>query len=88
MKLTGNCLCVKVSTPLTVGYRPELDMTRLLSDKQANYFQNLIGVLHWAVELGRIDIHVQVAMLSSYLVQLHQGHLEAVFHIFAYLRKY
>ena len=40
------------------------------------------------MELGWIDIHVQVAMLSSYLVQLHQGHLEAVFHIFAYLWKY
>ena len=78
-------LCVKVSTPMTAGYRPDLDMTRLLSDEQANYFQNLIGVLRWAVELGRIDIHVQVAMLSSYLAQLHQGHLEAVFHIFAYL---
>ena len=63
-------------------------MTRLLSDEQANYFQNLIGVLRWAVELGWIDIHVQVAMLSSYVAQPHQGHLEAVFHIFAYLRKY
>ena len=29
-----------------------------------------------------------VAMLSSYLAQPRQGHLEAVFHIFAYLRKY
>ena len=80
-------LCVKVSTPMTVGYRPELDMTRLLSDEQANYYQNLIGVLRWAVELGQIDMHVQVAMLSSYLAQPRQGHLEAVFHIFAYLRK-
>ena len=33
-------------------------------------------------------MHVHVAMLFSYLEQLHQGHLEAVFHIFAYLRKY
>ena len=73
---------------MTARYRPELDMTQLLSDEQANYFQNLIGVLHLAVELGWIDIHVQVAMLSSYLAQLHQGHLEAVFHIFAYFQKF
>ena len=59
-------LCIKVSTLLTVRYRPELDMTRLLPDEQANYFQNLIGVLHWALELGQIDIHVQVAMLQCY----------------------
>ena len=59
-------LCVKVSTPMTVGYRPELDMTQFLSDEQANYFQNLIGVLRWAVELGWINIHLQVAMLQCY----------------------
>ena len=81
-------LCVKVSTPMTARYRPDLDMTQLLSDEQANYYQNLIGVLRWAVELGQIDIHMQVAILSSYLAQPRQGHLEAVFHIFAYLRKY
>ena len=63
-------------------------MTQLLSDEQANYFLNLIGVLRWAVELGQIDIHVQITMLSRYLGQLHQGHLEAVLHIFAYLQKY
>ena len=40
------------------------------------------------MELGWIDIHVQVAMLSNYLAQPHQGHLEGVFHIFAYLQKY
>ena len=41
-------------------------MTRLLPDEQASYYQNLIGVLRWAVELGRIDIHVQVARLQCY----------------------
>ena len=73
---------------MTVRYRPDLDMTRLLSGEQANYYQNLIGVLRWAVKLGWIDIHVQVAMLSSYLAQPCPGHLEAVFHVFAYLQKY
>jgi len=60
----------------------------LLDADRANYYQNLIGILRWAVELGRIDIHVAVAMLSRYLVQPRQGHLEQVFHIFAYLKKH
>jgi hypothetical protein len=38
------------------------------------------------VEWGRIDIHVQVAMLSSYLAKPRKGHLDAVFCIFAYLK--
>ena len=81
-------LSVKVSTTLTVGYRPELDTIQLLSEDQANYFQNFIGDLRWAVELGRIDIHVQAAMQSIYLAQPRQGQMEAVFHIFANLQKY
>ena len=40
------------------------------------------------MEFGQIGIHVQVAIFSRYLVQPRQGHLEAVYHIFAYLRKY
>jgi hypothetical protein len=37
------------------------------------------------VELGRIDIITEVSMLSTYLCLPRQGHLEAVFHVFAYL---
>jgi hypothetical protein len=37
------------------------------------------------VELGRIDIITEVSMLSTYTCLLREGHLEAVFHVFAYL---
>jgi hypothetical protein len=66
-------LCVKVSTPMTVAHRPELDTTQLQSEDQADFFQNLTGALHLAVEQSQTDIHVLVTMLSSYLVQRHQG---------------
>ncbi|MGH7974682.1 MAG: reverse transcriptase domain-containing protein, partial [bacterium] len=81
-------LPTKANTPMTSGYRPELDVSQLLDDEQANYFQNLIGVLRWAVELGRIDIHIDIAMLSSFLVQPRIGHLDQVFHVFAYLKSH
>jgi hypothetical protein len=41
--------------------------------------------LRWAVELGRIDIACEVSMLAAYLAAPRQGHLDAVFHMFAYL---
>ncbi len=63
------------STPLTMGYRPELDVSPLLSDDAANFYQHLIGVLRWTVELGRIDILIHVMLLSSYLMQPREGHL-------------
>jgi hypothetical protein len=37
------------------------------------------------VELGRINIITEVSMLSNYLCLPREGHLEAVFHVFAYL---
>jgi hypothetical protein len=36
--------------------------------------------------LGRIDIHLPVALLAQYLAQPRIGHLEQAFHIFAYLK--
>ena len=78
----------KTSTPLSSGYHPELDVSPLLNDEETNYYQNLIGILHWAVELGHIDIHVHVAMMSHYPVQPRRGHILELYHIFAYLKSH
>ena len=69
-------LSKKTSCVLPKDYKSELDLTTECSDEQANYFQNLIGILRWAVELGRIDIHVQVAAMSKYLANPKIRHLE------------
>ena len=58
----------------------------LLNADQANYYMSLIGILRWAVELGRLDIYVDVTLLSSYMAQPRRGHMEQVLHIFAYLK--
>jgi hypothetical protein len=71
------------STPMSSGYRPELDVSLTLDDVQANWFQNLIDVLRWAAELGFIDIQVEVSMLASYLTHPREGHLDQCLHIFA-----
>jgi hypothetical protein len=59
-----------------------------LDDNLYSYYNSHIGVLRWAVELGRTDIAVEVSMLSSHLVCPRIGHLDAVFHIFSYLNQY
>ena len=38
------------------------------------------------VGLGRVDICVEVSMLSSYLALPRKGHLEQVLHMFAYFK--
>jgi hypothetical protein len=53
------CLPTKVVTPLTSNYRPELDVSTLLDQVHHTLYMQLIGTLRWAVELGRIDLHLR-----------------------------
>jgi hypothetical protein len=69
------------------SYRPELDTTDKSDETGASRCSQLIGVLRWAVELDHIDIYTKVALLSQHLAFPVSGHLEAVYHIFAYLHK-
>ena len=68
-----------------VDYRPELDTSAECDDNQTQLYQNLIGVLRWIVELGRIDIAYETATLSSYLAYPRTGHLSQALHMFKYL---
>ena len=65
----------------------KLDTTPELDYDCANYFQSQIGILRWMVEIGRVDMITEVSLLSSHLALPREGHLEAVFHIYAYLAK-
>jgi hypothetical protein len=82
--LPGHRTC---ATPFESSYRPELDVSNELKLEGHRYFQELIGVLRWGVEIGRLDILLEVALLSAYLACPREGHLEAAFHIFGYLKK-
>ena len=81
-------LPAKAETPMRSTYRPELDVTPELGPEEASFYQSLIGVLRWIVELGRVDICLEVSVMSSHLALPREGHLEQVFQIFAYLKKY
>lgn len=50
----------KAPTPMASAYKPELDGTGELGPEDHKYYQELIGVLRWATELGRVDILHQV----------------------------
>jgi len=72
--------------PYPASYRPELDDSQELDPDGANKFQQLIGILRWAVELGRLDIYAEVSMLSQFQCAPRQGHMEAIYYIFSYLK--
>jgi Reverse transcriptase (RNA-dependent DNA polymerase) len=77
----------RAPTPFPRDYKPELDISPELGDDEASFFQSQIGVLRWMVEIGRIDIITEVSMLASCVAAPRQGHLEVVFHMYAYLER-
>eukprot|EP00970_Alexandrium_tamarense_P013767 scaffold3678_cov106-Alexandrium_tamarense.AAC.1 len=88
LKGRGESLPARASSPISNNYRPEVDVTEELEGETASYYHSLIGVLRWIVELGRVDIDVEVSMMSSHLALPRKGHLQQLFHIFAYLKKH
>jgi ribosomal protein L31E len=82
----GRKLLKRASAPWPTDYVAELDTSKELNSTLASYYQSQIGVLHWMVELGRVDIITEVSTLASYMALPREGHLDAVFHVFAYLK--
>jgi hypothetical protein len=86
LKNGGRRLPNRCTAPWPVNYLAELDSTPELDPERAAYYQSLIGVLHWMVEIGRVDMITEVSLLASHMALPREGHLEAVFHVFGYLR--
>ena len=78
----------KAEAPLMTSNRPELDVLSELTSRDSAYYQSLIGILRCIEELGRINICLDISMMSSHLAMPRKGHLDQVLHIFAYLHKY
>jgi hypothetical protein len=77
-----------VTVPAPEKYHPELDTTDFLDEFSHGLYHSYIGILRWAVELGRIDIAHAVSVMSHFSAMPREGHLYAVLRIFAYLKRY
>ena len=82
LRLPSKCV-----TPMGSKYHPREDVTEELDSTTTRYYQELIGVLQWAIELGRVDILLEVSLLSQHLALPRSGHLNQVYHIFGYLKE-
>lgn len=76
----------RVKSPWTSNYRPETDTSPELQSTHASYYQSLIGILRWITELGRVDITMETSAMASMMAMPREGHLEQLFHMFAYLK--
>ena len=74
-------------TPMSSDFVPELDASEELNVEDQTFYQEMIGILRWATEIGRVDILTELSLLSAYQASPRRGHMEQVIHIFAFLKK-
>ena len=75
----------KAENPFARSYEPNMDETPALEQELASWYQSLIHMLSWKVEIGRLGIITDVSMMASQMAMRREGHLEAVLHVLAYL---
>ena len=72
--------------PFPLSYDPSMDISKLLTPEEASYFQTIIRVIRWMVELGRVDIGTEISQISSFLAMPREGHLINALHIMSHLK--
>ncbi len=77
-----------MNTPLEPRDHPELDDSEFIGEELKRKYWSLIGMLQWAVTLGRMDIHCAVMSMGRYRMQPRIGHLKRLERIFGFLRNY
>ena len=75
----------RVKTPLDPKDHPELDESPFINKKAKKIYWSLMGMLQWAVTIGRMDIHVAVMTMGRFRMEPRKGHLERVARIFGFL---
>jgi hypothetical protein len=84
----GLRLPTKCYTPMATDYRFELNTTDTLKSDGTQYYQELIGILRWAVELVRVDILLETSLMSTYMASPRVGHLDQLCRMFIYFKLY
>ena len=68
-----------IHSPMPANYHPSKDVSNRLNERVVQAYQELIGEIQWAVEIGRVNNFLEVALLSSNLDFPQSDHLQAVY---------
>ena len=72
--------------PFPTGNKHKLDVTPELNEEFGLQFLQLVGILQWAIKLGRSDIYVELSQLSQHQALPRRGHLETIYHVLSISR--
>ena len=68
-----------------VEHRPDLETSAECTEDQVIFFQNLIGLLRWIIDTGRIYIALEVSSITNFLANTRIVQLIQAMHVFNYL---
>ena len=68
-------------------YTLDMDETPALEHALASWYQSLIGILRWMLEICGVDIITEVSIMESQMDMPREGQFEAVLHVFVFIRQ-
>ena len=68
-------LPTRCKTPTMTVYCIETDTQPNIKAEGMIHCQEMVGVIRWVVELGRVDIILETEIMSTYLALPHRVHL-------------
>ena len=78
----------KTYTSLDPKDHPELDKSVFLDQIGIQLYQKLLGMLQWAVTLGRFDIMCATMAMGRFKAQPRQGHISRLKQISGFLQRH
>jgi hypothetical protein len=78
----------RIDTPAPKDFHSEIDISDFLNGEDIDLYQSYIGILRWAVELGRIDLTHFISAMAKFSMVPREGHLTAVILAFGYVKKH
>ena len=76
----------RAGTTVSMGYQPELDSSLELNQDGITTFQELIGILWWEFDIGRVGILKEMYKLSSYQASPRKRHMKQIYHLLDFLK--
>ena len=72
---------------MATTYNPAEDVSKELNADGLKAYQEMIGILQWSVDIGGIDILLEVSLIFLHLALPRVSHLQSVYRVFGYLKQ-
>ena len=78
----------KRNNPCKQDTHLECDQSPLLNATEHREYQQLIGILNWIMQIGRLDIAYATVSLARFVAAPRKTHLKHALYVFGYLKKF